>query len=187
MKHIWLLLILAACTALPPSPGMAGLLIPKEQMPKWAAQPENFQLSINEADLKSKIEITVGPADYSWGTAYVLNDYRIWEKIPIDPVLTKDPIAQQWVKGTAKFTLSLTPGKFTSGKTYYVIGYWCNKGNPWQCNGNKWMLTSFRIKPAPVQDHEVKKEITSIQQEIEQIEKELNEIENEESLLDELS
>jgi hypothetical protein len=190
MNKIWLLIFLTACTALPQSPGHAGLMITQEKMPKWAAQPANFQLSADETTIGSKLEITTGPADYSWGIAYVLTDYKIWEKIIINPILTKDSIVQQWVKGTARFTLDVTSNKFTPGKTYYVITYWCNKGDTWQCNGNKWMLLSFKITeqrtiitPAP----EIRTEIINVQIEIDQIEKELNDLENEERLLNELT
>ena len=189
MNKLWLLIFLTACTTLPPSPGHAGLMIPPEQMPRWAAQPANFQLSADETRIGSKLEITTGPADYAWGIAYVLTDYKIWEKITINPILTKDSIVQQWVKGTARFTLGITANKFTPGKTYYVIGYWCNKGKAWQCNGNKWMLSSFKIteKPTPAPAPDVKKEIIDVQTEIDQIEKELTDLDNEEKLLDELT
>jgi hypothetical protein len=188
MKKIMLLLLfLAACT-LPPSPGRAGLLLPPEQMPKWAAQPNNFQLSTDETAIGSKIDVTI-TADYSWGIAYVLSDYRVWEKIVINPILTKDQIIKQWVKGTAKFTLDITPNKFKPGKTYYIIGYSCNKRLKWECHGNKWMLTSFKVKaptPPPSPTPSLASETTDVEKEIQELEKELNDLDTEEKLLEEL-
>ena len=187
MNRFLLLLLLISCTV-PQSSGRAGILVAPQQLPKWAAQPSQFQLSHNEIAIGSKLEITIGPADYAWGIAYVLTDYKIWEKITINPILTKDSIVQQWVKGTARFMLDITANKFTPGKTYYVISYWCNKGKTWQCNGNKWMLLSFTIatqKPTP--DPELQRETINIQTEIDQIEKELTDLDDEEKLLDELT
>jgi len=164
---------------------MAGLLIPPEQMPRWAAQPSNFQLNADETQPGSQLDITVGPADYAWGIAYVYTDNRIWEKIIINPLKTKDSIVQQWVKGTAKFTLAVSTVKFTPGKTYYVVGYLCNKRKGWECNGNKWMLLSFKVaKPAPPAP--VQTEAINIEDEIAQLEKELDDLDNEESMLEEL-
>ncbi len=189
MKHIWLLILLTACTLLPPSPGRAGLLIPSEHMPRWASQPTNFQLSADELEIGSELDITVGPADYSWGIIYVLTDSKNWERVTISS-LTKDPIVKQWVKGTARFTLDMSSNKFTPGYTYYAIGYLCNKGKTWQCNDNKWMLLSFKVKGSkqtimpPSQSEEA--EILDVESEIDQLEKELDDLDNDESLLDEL-
>ena len=170
MKHYWLFLVfLLAC--LPPEPhGLAGLIVPESQMPRWAAPPINLVLSANEAALGSDLTITAGPADYAWGIAYVYTDHKIWEKVIINPLMTKDSIVQQWVKGTAVFTLPITSVKFTPGKTYYVIGYWCNKKIKWDCNGNKWMLISFKVKKtAPPIDEE----LNNLTNELDNIEKEL--------------
>ena len=173
MRLFWLILIfLTACLALPPEPhGLAGLLIPTSQLPKWAATPKYLELSANEIPLNAQLTVTLGPADFAWGIAYVYTDHKIWEKVIINPLLNKDAIVQQWVKGTAIFTLSITSVKFTPGKTYYVLGYSCNKGKTWDCNGNKWMLTSFKVKQLTVS---VDKELDDLMQDIDDTDKILN-------------
>jgi len=158
-----MLIFLVACTF-----GKAGLLIPENQLPNWAAPPKNFSLSDNEVSLGSKLDTMVGPADYAWSIAYFFGDSKKWEKLSINPLLTTDPIVKQWIKGTAKFSLDITQEKFTPGKTYYIIGYWCNKRQTWECNGGKWMLLAFKVKETAI------KEFDTLTNELEQIEKELN-------------
>jgi len=164
MKVLWLLIFLIACV------GKAGIIVPEYRLPSWAAPPKNFSFSASEITPGSQLNITVGPADYAWGEAYVYTDSKRWEKIVINPLLTKDKIVNKWVKGSARFTLTIRPEKFTQGNIYYVLGYWCNKKNGWDCNGQRWMLLSFKVKKTIT----ITEEIDQLASELIMIEKEFN-------------
>lgn len=123
-KSVFLLLFLIACT---------GRAV---ELPSWAVDSSHVDTTIKDGVLF----VEVSRWDVVWGRAFVLNDAKRWVEVGATPRSGK--FDKGWRSGFAEFELALDG--FKPGETYYVITYACEKGvTGWDCNNQRWMLSSF--------------------------------------------
>jgi hypothetical protein len=152
IKKILLIMVLAtiltACgdqlPPTPPPPGMAtgvggAIAGVATQMPAWAAEPVNAQLTPAAVNLGDSILITVSEYQYIYNKGYYFDSQRnTWE-----PFAMQGEMIEDWIQGSAVASMTITEAKFAPGENY-ILAYACNKANgDWDCNGNKWMLLKF--------------------------------------------
>lgn len=145
-----LLLMLIACKEeLPPSPpppggatsfgrAMAGVA---GGMPSWAAPARNIVLSPSQPYYGDGVLVSVSNFEYVYSNGYFFNSQsRTWERFNLQGERTQD-----WIKGQAVGSITVDKAKFAEGDSYAVI-YACLKvGKNWECNGNRWMLVTFKV------------------------------------------
>ncbi len=147
-----LLLILASCAGkeeLPPVPSppgggsgvgkaLAGLAT---GMPAWAAEAKNIAVTPAQPYFNDGVIVSVSNFDYIYKNAYLFNSkQRTWEKFEL-----QGEAVQEWLKGTATGGITIDAGRFETGDNYAVIYACMKQGKDWDCNGNKWMLATFKV------------------------------------------
>ncbi|MBW3019330.1 hypothetical protein KY329_04055 [Candidatus Woesearchaeota archaeon] len=177
IKKIAIIMLLAAILAgcadqfppTPPPPGIAtgagGAVA--GAMPNWAAAPRNAVLTPTSVKLGDSIMLTVSEYEYIYNKAYYYDSQRnSWE-----PFSLQGEVIQDWIKGNAVASMTVTEAKFAPGENY-ILAYACNKvsGN-WDCNGNRWMLMKFdavapevpKVEVTGVEKHIIPNDIESFE------------------------